>query len=249
MVKGTIKSFWTKTLIYILGVSLVLTFVPVSNTEAQAVRAPSMIAKSHYQLGNQYLRAGLSSKALVEFRKAANSDADYFQAQVQTARLYLKLKKYKEAASYYQRAAKIESNRPDLHMILGDLYTKLGKTPEANTHYSTSLSIDPNQPRAVVALAKFALKNKNYRETLELLQSHDSLRADEDAVAMRAFAAHQLGELELATELYHQAIKLNPSDGELSLNLGILEASRGNQVEALDAFERAALRVKDRARA
>ncbi|HBW47874.1 TPA: hypothetical protein DEF17_08110, partial [bacterium] len=233
----------------LLAVPAIAQQSPVNRGEAQNQSAMTSIAKSHYDLGMQYLRSGLSNQALDEFRKASDASPDFFDAHIQAAVLATKSKLNLDAVEYYKRALAVQRNRPDIHTALGDLYRILGDTGSAISHYSSSLAIDANQPNTVLALSQLYIKTGSFNEAGSLLNHASALGDDPTALSMRAYLAHRSGRLDEAASLYRRVLEKTPDNGEILLNLGIVEAARNDLNSAVDVFQKAVMNVPEKATA
>lgn len=213
---------------------------------AQQRSALSSIARSHYELGMQYMRTGLNDKALDEFNNAANADTSFIDAHLMAANLNVKLGRLREALPWYQTITRLDRRRADVYLTMGDIYRDLGDTPSSRVAYINSLAIDPNQPRVILSLAQMAMKANDFVGAVQLLEGATILADDPAALSIRAYAEHRLGRLERAAELYRRVLARTPDNGEALLNLGILESARKNNDAALDYFVRAANVLSDK---
>ncbi len=231
-----------------------LIFLIASPASAQAPRVAAAspmatIARTHYDLGMQYYRSGLFLKATEEFQSAAAADTQFVEAHVMAARLLAKLNRSMDAIPYYRRASELDRKSAEYQIALGDIHWRLGDTVMARKSYQNALALKPNDPAILMSMAQIAMKSGQYSEASRLLENNPALAEDPAALAVRAYSEHRLGRLEDAAVLYRKIIDRVPDNGDARLNLGILEAARGNLVEAEQELQRAILLVDDKAQA
>lgn len=227
---------------------LIIVLFVISLVAPPVVAAPAQnanIARTYYQLAGQYLQSGMKLKAREEFQRAADLDTSFLEAQLQTAVLLTGEKRAPEAIVYYERALALRRDRADVQLAVAELYAQVGDTASAMRHYQECLRVSPDHPLATMGLARYALRNKDYAEVVSLLENSRTLKDDKGALTMRAYACHQLGRLGEAAQLYRRALQLDANDGEVRLNLGILEAARGRNAEAATELEMATTLLKN----
>ena len=163
-------------------------------------------ARTNYQLGVDYLKAGNSPQAVASLLEAARWDPN--------------------------------SERTEL--ALSEAYRQQGRDRDAEAHLLRSLQIKPGFHQALLNLAAIYIQTERYEEAIPLL---NQLLADATAPApWRAltnlgWAEYRLGRVDDAYRHLSLALDNRPDYWPARLNLGILEAERGNRAEAVAQFQ------------
>jgi competence ComEA-like helix-hairpin-helix protein len=244
----TLQNRFSRSLAHALAGAACALVLTISPAAAQAAENPlTAIARSHYQVGMQYLRSGLPSRALEEFQKATVADSSFLDAHIQSGYLLARGNRWTEAITYYRRAVQLSSRRADLHLALADAYRGRGDTVSAKQYYASSLALNPDQPSTAMLLAQIHIREGAFAEALKLLEGTSGLTSDMNALTLRAYIAHRMNKLDDAVSLYQRILERDPENAEALLNLGVVEAAQGKLVEAAAHFRRAAPRAADKA--
>lgn len=177
---------------------------PLSRSEAKAAAENEMQrrARTHYQLGVDYLRAGNPAQAISSLLEAGRADPN--------------------------------SERTEL--ALSEAYRQQGRDQEAEAHLLRSLQIKPGFHQALLNLAAIYIQTERYEQAVPLLQQ---LLADPTfpgpwrALTNLGWAEFRLGRTDDAHRHLTLAVDHRPDYWPARLNLGILEAERGNRDQAI----------------
>jgi Tfp pilus assembly protein PilF/TolB-like protein len=105
--------------------------------------------------------------------------------------------------------------------------------------FTESERLDPSDHRAAFALGRYYFDQKDYANSAKWLGKIDESDSDyNESLFLRAVDEFFLGREQAAEKEFETLAKVMPL-GEVSNNLGVLEARRGRYVEALANFERA----------
>jgi general secretion pathway protein D len=147
---------------------------------ASLLRAKIQASRVHFEKGQEYRKAGVLERALVEFQQAVQLDPtnQYAQAELEgTRRAYLAERQNREAASLQQMKDKLRGTRPQPpelnprsdqaislefpeEVSIFDIYRALGKA------YGINILFDPNLKDQNIAIE---LKDVTAKEALEIL--------------------------------------------------------------------------------
>jgi tetratricopeptide (TPR) repeat protein len=105
--------------------------------------------------------------------------------------------------------------------------------------FTESERLDPSDHRAAFALGQFYFEQKDYANSAQWLRKIEASDVNyNESLFLRAVDEFFLGREQIAEKEFETLAKVMPLD-EVSNNLGVLEARRGDYAEALENFERA----------
>lgn len=109
-----------------------------------------------------------------------------------------------------------------LYLVLGRIYQKQDKPASARDNYLKALELDPNLVAARIWLSDYYLDNRNFGDTVPLLETARDLSPNEAAIYYNLGIAYRgVGRYEDSAKAYNKALELDPGP-EPHLNLGIL---------------------------
>ncbi|MGO8786088.1 MAG: tetratricopeptide repeat protein [Terriglobia bacterium] len=105
--------------------------------------------------------------------------------------------------------------------------------------FTESERLDPSDHRAAFALGQFYFEQKDYANSAQWLRKIEATDANyNESLFLRAVDEFFLGREQIAEKEFETLAKVMPLD-EVSNNLGVLQARRGDYAAALENFERA----------
>jgi len=173
-----------------------------SEAKAAAENEMQRRARTHYQLGVDYLRSGNPAQAISSLLEARRADPN--------------------------------SERTEL--ALSEAYRQQGRDREAEAHLLRSLQIKPGFHQGLLNLAAIYIQTERYQEAVPMLEQ---LLADPTfpgpwrALTNLGWAEYRLGRVDDAYRHLTLAVDHRPDYWPARLNLGILEAERGNRDQAI----------------
>ena len=122
--------------------------------------------------------------------------------------------------------------------LAGLIRVNLGQDAAALPFYDRSLALNPEYAEAIEARARLLQRAEKWEEAIA---AYDALLRFQPAKALTAKAAilHGLGRNEEALQTYRQLIATSPDDAAAWYNCGAILATRGEQAEAYDHFQKA----------
>jgi len=162
-------------------------------------------AESYYDEGLTSLSRGNVEQAMTHFRKAVELDPSLGGAWHQLGRCLYRLGRPAEAIDAFNRAR--ECNVRHTPLDLGYALLLQGAVDRAAACFSRMLEVDSVRPRAMVGLARCAIRNGQFDHALEMaLQAAGELRADQlEADWIAGQAAARLRMADLARERLERA--------------------------------------------
>lgn len=143
-------------------------------------------------------------------------------------------------------AALLEAERWDpqserTQLALAEAYRQQGRNRETEAHLLRALQIDPRFHQAALNLAALYIQTERYEESIPQLQrllDDPTFPGPWRALTNLGWAEYRLGRLDDAYRHLSLAVDHRPDHWPARLNLGILEAERGNRAAAIAQFQR-----------
>jgi Tfp pilus assembly protein PilF len=139
-----------------------------------------------------------------------------------------------------QLAHELDSEDPITIHWLGEAYRRRGLLDKALEHFLEALELDPESQQLRLNLAGLYIQRKRYSEAIEQSQfliDDPTFERPWQALTNRGWAEFQLGHLDEANASLVEALEFRRTYWPARLNLGILEAERGEPLEAIVNFE------------
>ncbi|HJN75318.1 MAG TPA: tetratricopeptide repeat protein [Myxococcota bacterium] len=115
------------------------------------------------------------------------------------------------------------SEHAALHQIQGRIYQLQDKTGDAKASFEKALELDSDLVATRLWLSDYLLDNRNYEDTVELLERARELEPENPAIHLNLGIAYRgVERYEEAIESYQAVTRLEPGNPDPHLNLGIL---------------------------
>ena len=131
-----------------------------------------------------------------------------------------------------------QSERTEL--ALSEAYRQQGREAEAESHLLRALQIAPGFHQGLLNLAALYIQTERYADAiapLHRLLDDPTFPGPWRALTNLGWAEYRLGQIDEASKHLGLAIDYRPDHWPARLNLGILEAERGNRSEAIAQFQ------------
>ncbi|MCK6522421.1 tetratricopeptide repeat protein [Myxococcota bacterium] len=198
-------------------------------------------AASRYRLGisndpdNMDLWVGLISalqkqgkltEAEAEAKKALQINSNALNVYNNLGLVYIERGQLDLANFIYQKALTTVPGADasaNIHCNLGRIYQLQGKSGDAKQALTKALERDPNLVPALMYLTEYNLANRNFVDTVPLMERARDLDPGNPNIYMNLGVAYRgTARYDEARAAYEQVIKLKPEDPDPHLNLGIL---------------------------
>lgn len=208
-------------------------------------------AASRYRLGitndpnNMDLWVGLISalqkqgklaEAEAEAKKALQINSNALNVYNNLGLVYIERGQLDLANFIYQKALTTvpgADSSANIHCNLGRIYQLQGKSGDAKLSLTKALERDPNLVPALMYLTEYNLANRNFVDTVPLMERARDLDPGNANIYMNLGVAYRgTARYDEARAAYEQVIKLKPEDPDPHLNLGILY---GDYMKSYDA--------------
>lgn len=127
-----------------------------------------------------------------------------------------------------------------LHLNLGWTYYLDGRTPLAVQELERALELDPYLVPALINLSRIYMDERNYGDTIPLLERAVARAPNDAGVRMNLGIAYRgVGRFAEAEREYREVMRLDPTDPTPWMNLGILFGDHTKNYDAaVDAFQK-----------
>lgn len=152
----------------------------------------------------------------------------------------LQLKQDEAARTYFEQALHLDPERVDALHNLGVMALKQEDLNTAVSYFEQALSSDPKHFESHLDLAKIALHQAQWPLAhRHLTQAHELQPKNTEVLALQAWGAEQIGDLDQASQCYLDILDEDPYHQDSLIQLGLLLSEAGAYGEALQLFEKA----------
>lgn len=208
------------------------------------------------QLAAVYIHQKQFDKALEYCERALAARPDYFDALIFAGFSYHGLQEYDRAIERFERYLTVQEgfdgtseedpvimsyphSRDLASNNLGVLYQLTGNPRRAAEHYRETLKINPNYGEAASLLGRLHLSEGDVEKAEQyFLHQLENSIATIDALIGLAKIAEDRGEGEEAGQFLERAVNSFPDNQKVYLEQGAFLAGRGEEQDAIKAFER-----------
>ena len=156
------------------------------------------------------------------------------------AQLLLKTGKTADALVVAREAVASDSTSSESRVVLAETLSKAGDPSGAFLEYGEALRLDPALTRVVPILAQFGLATGRNREALVYARQATGLFPDDMDAKMAVVTAQvRLRDYAAAALALGPLLQQVPRPSGVQVQLGLLEAGRGNEAAARSAFDEA----------
>lgn len=182
--------------------------------ELESENAAAMVA-----LGELEFMTNNLERAQSLFQMALDREAEQTAALIGMGKVFHAQKEYQKALDQFKRALDREPEATIVHYLIALAYRGLGETAKAEEAMA-------KRGEGLPVLAD------------PLLAEIESLRNDAEAMRRKGFQAARNGRYGEALEYYRQALKSEPDDARVWINVGLCYHHLGNMKAAYDAYQR-----------
>ncbi len=153
---------------------------------------------------------------------------------------YLKTGNSPQAVAALLEARRWDPQSERTELALSEAYRQQGRNTEAEQHLLRALQIKPTFHEGLLNLAALYIQTERYEEALPVLHrllDDATAPAPWRALTNLGWAEYRLGRVDDAYQHLSLALDNRPDYWPARLDLGILEAERGNRSEAIAQFQ------------
>ena len=163
------------------------------------------------------------------------------QMQYQVGVQYLQEGRTPEAIGALLQAVRLDPTDASAELALAEAYRRTGRLAEAEQHLLRALQLKPDYQQAHLNISALYIQLERYDQAIahaQVLIADATFPYPWRALTNLGWAELQLGRLDAAAHHLGQALDYRAEYWPARLNLGILEAQRGNKPAAIQCFER-----------
>jgi type IV pilus assembly protein PilF len=145
------------------------------------------------------------------------------------------------AITELQAARRLDPNDPWTELALGEAFRLKARNEDAERHLKRALDLRPDFHAARLNLAALYIGMSRYEETVELSQQlldDPTFPGPWKALTNQGYAYYKLGRRAEARASLEKAVQYHDRYWPARLDLAILDADEGRQIEALEGLER-----------
>jgi len=145
-----------------------------------------------------------------------------------------------QAISALLEARRWDPNSERTELALSEAYRQQGRVKEAEAHLMRALQIKPGFHQALLNLAGIYIQDERYEAAiapLKQLLDDATFPGPWRALSNLGWAEYRLGRIDDAQSHLELAVDQRPDYWPARLNLGILQAERGNRDDAIAQFQ------------
>lgn len=121
------------------------------------------------KLAKAYVAIGNYDKALSNYELGLNATPNNYLLKYDYAKLLAKTKKHEEAFKLFNELIDYDYSNPNYHYELGLIFEELKESFKAQSSFLNAYELDEMHQRAIYKLAKFQLKKRNHKVSLEYI--------------------------------------------------------------------------------
>jgi Flp pilus assembly protein TadD len=221
---------------------------PLLRDPVRAVRidAARLLARARDQLAPR--QAAAFERALAEYQRSQNLNADRPEAHVNLGILYAELGQTDSARAEYSEAIRLARYFVPAYVNLAELHRRDGRDQDGERILLEGLEEVAESPDLIHALGLLQVRQKRLDEAIVNLSRAVELAPENARYAyVYGVALHSAGDTEKAIRVLENAAAVNPGAGDLYLALSTIQRDMGRRKLALAAAKRLlAVRPDDR---
>jgi tetratricopeptide (TPR) repeat protein len=197
------------------------------------------LAAAHYGWGAAASELGRADEAMGAFRGAWQADQPPVLAGLRLAKMMLAKGETSAALEIFQQVMDVAPGAAEAHYGWGVAALKLGRTDEGVAAFHRAFDIKPPDPEAGLRLAEMALAKREHVVALDFYQRVlDVAPYLAEAHYGWGVTALELGRVDEARAAFHRACEANRTHIGAGLQLAELTLANGDQVAALELYQR-----------
>lgn len=206
-------------------------FLPLAKSlppdSEESLRVTTLIGLARYGAGDY---AG----AVPFLKKAVAADAHNLPFRLTLAQSCLWSKQYQCVLDVYKEIVSLNENSAEADMLAGQALDEMKDRPAAIEQFRAAVQADPKMPDVHFGLGYLLWAQLKFDEAAKELEAELSNNPDHaQAMTYLADCHIQLNNPEPALPLLEKAVRLNPKIELAHVDLGVLYANAGKNVEAL----------------
>lgn len=195
-------------------------------------------AAAHHLLGVMALRAGKPERAIGAWKDTLRIHPDHVGALNDMGAALLELARPAEAIPALEQAVRLAPELAVARTNLGYAYMRVGRPAEALKEYRAVVELDPQDPDANRNLAVAYMEAGRPRDAIPLFREVVRLEPSPEAIRDLGVALFEVRRLDEAELVLKTAVAARPDWGAAHVDLGRVQAARGEPDAALASLQK-----------
>lgn len=159
---------------------------------------------------------------------------------------YYTAQKFESASEQIQSVVHVRPSSAFAYALAANIYEHSGKYEQAEENYQKALKLNPKSHKLKIMYAQF-LSSRQPDKALEILQNMWTSDKSKSFVALLMFnVLLERGEFQRCSTFLNEALKVNPNNAYLWLNLGACYLHLGKPDDAVDPMSKAVKLLPER---
>lgn len=183
---------------------------------------------------------GFHDAALEEVQEALRISPGFIESYKILGKIYEKKEEYMKSFENYRIATMVRPSDNDMRLSLALSYEKLGDFKNAIKQCEKIIKRAPKKAKVHFRLSRAYLKDQQYDKALNILKKAHNLdpKNVKDLMGMGGLFYEQ-GKIEMSREVYEMALTTEKELAAIHNELGIIFKASGDNISALEEFEKA----------
>lgn len=165
-------------------------------------------------------------EAVRAYHRALTIDPDSADANRNIATTYLQMDEPNHAIVFAEKAVELDPDDGATWVNLGAAYESVERWDDAVEAYvAASERMEPT-PELMTNLMNMLVRQKRYREVVNIADTIQKLRADSGALERKGWALFRLGEYEESDRAYRESVQLDPEQWRAWNGIGVNALNR-----------------------
>jgi tetratricopeptide (TPR) repeat protein len=152
-------------------------------TDSGTAPTAMLTAEDYFKRGNEFIQAGELEKAVEEYKKALEIDADNVDVLTNLGVVYYNLGQLDESVVYYSRAIESAPGDADIHSNLAAAYVQMNQLDRALEEYLTAMDLNPDLAEAAFGLGVVYLQQGEVEKAIQAFEKFQELDTGRDSMA------------------------------------------------------------------
>jgi tetratricopeptide (TPR) repeat protein len=206
----------------------------------EALRLIPQYGYTRVYLGMASAARGDPERAIAEFNAALRLRPRFTVARVRLAMAYEQQGRFDGALAEYDRALRIDPDAVTALVRSAAILERRGQWDDAVARYRRALAVDADQDETRIALGAALLAKARWAEARDIFATFRTRHPDSYAARFYIGLTYaRQGQDDRAWAEWRDAVRLNPEDPDLLVELGLLFARRGEWSAAVRWFDQA----------
>ncbi len=178
-----------------------------------------------FNIGVLYEKKDLRSEAALAYQKCLANDPHHFLALLYLGRLKHLEGDSQQSLTYLERARREEDKSPELHRLLGVVYRETGDLDRSELSFRKAIALAPDHLESRLNLAVILLARHQESIADEVLSEAAELdEKNARTFALQGVARYRLGRSKHASQSFHKALELDPTNQLAKSYLSLVES-------------------------